>query len=130
MRFTRFSLISAAAVLASAALSVTPAMAASQVNIPFSFVASGKSFPAGQYVVDKDGNGGFLTMRGDKANIFSICIQADPVPGGKKAVVTFDHIGETYLLRSFQYGSQTTLRLDSKARDLKAAEERKIEGGL
>ena len=130
MRFTRFSLISAATVLATAALFVTPAMAASQVNVPFSFVSAGKTFPAGNYILDVTMNRNILALKGDKGIICGIGVPSEPIPSGKSGVVKFDHVGETYLLRSFQYGSRGTPRLDANAKGLKAAEERTIEGGL
>jgi hypothetical protein len=136
MKITRHSLISAAAVLATAALSLTPAMAATKVNVPFSFVASGKSFPAGVYTVDRGSLRDTLRMQDSTGNTLTwIGLPADINPTGSMAsatnrtVLKFDVVGEKYLLRTVQYGSAITSRLDKKARELEAAKERTLVAG-
>jgi hypothetical protein len=129
MQIVRHSLILAAATLAVAAASITPAKAATKVNVPFSFVASGQSFAAGTYSVEQNKLIGTVHLDGAHGGLVWIGLNADQEPRVNRTVLKFDVINDTYYLRTVQYGAQISHRFDSKVKELKAAEERMIVGG-
>ena len=128
MRITLHSLIPAAAMLAAAALSTTPAMAESTVKVPFSFVSDGHNCPAGVYSVSETNYNNTVTLHGPTQSFTWMVIPGDSAPSDKRVILKFDQIGQTYLLRSIQYHADTTSRLDKKARDLESAQERTLSG--
>ena len=128
MRITLHSLIPAAAMLVAAAIAITPAMAETVVKVPFSFVSGGKNCPAGVYSVSKTNGNDTVTLQGATGRFTWMVKPSDSAPKDERVVLKFDHIGQTYLLRSIQYGQVVTFQLDKKAKDLESAQERTLVG--
>lgn len=128
MRINFHSLIPAAVMLVAAAASITPAMAESTVNVPFSFVSGGKNCPAGVYSVSQASQKDTLTLQGPAGKFTWMVKPGDSTPADKRVVLKFDQIGQTYLLHSVQYGTVVTFQLDKKAKDLESAQERTLTG--
>jgi hypothetical protein len=111
---SRFLLVALVAT-ATATLSAKPARADASVKVPFSFTVDGKQCPAGTYRVKSDAPTNTVTLVGrDSSKIFSWIIvpktgEGDP----KKVVLQFDLAGSDHALRSIQFGSQATSRLDT-----------------
>lgn len=112
MRNTIQSLVLALAVLAAAAFTSKPAMAATTLHVPFSFMASGHSLPAGDYVVRASNPGGSVSLEGPKGKMFWLAGPGKPNPNDRRVILTFDKAVQGYLLRTVQYGSNITSQLD------------------
>jgi len=103
-------------------LAAKPALADALVKVPFSFTVKGKLCPAGTYLLKGDATSNTVTLLGhDSSKIFSWIIvprinEIDP----SRIVLQFDQAGSDHALRSIQYGSQGTSRLD---RDERRSEE-------
>ena len=110
--------ILAAAVVATAALASTSAMAET-VKVPFSFTAGGKQCPAGTYTVRRGGvDGSLVTLasREGTRQFTWILRPGDPVSEGKTAVMRFEAQGDNHVLESIHYNSQATASLIKKAK--------------
>src|SRR5262245_50006278 len=63
------------------------------VKVPFPFVANGKEFPAGQYVIERDVSNTFLLLRGENGNHASTFLPTIPAdghdPAGWRPSLTF-----------------------------------------
>ena len=107
--------ILALAFLATAALATTSAKAETNLKVPFDFTVAGQTMPAGQYILQHDQSLNSITLR-SKANgkTFTWLVGPGAVdPTGNHVDVKFDQVGDdSHILRSIQYGSQTTSRLD------------------
>ena len=117
MRSILGKLILAPVVMAATALATTTAMAESTVNVPFSFSAAGKYWPAGAYTVQKDISGNLVTLT-SKVNSMSFSAlvgPGEPAPTDSSINLKFDEVGTGHALRTIQYGPQITSRLDRKA---------------
>jgi hypothetical protein len=114
MRFNLGKLILAPAIMAAAALATHTAMAESTVKVPFGFSAAGKSWPAGEYSVQKDLGRDTVTLRSlDTADSFtSLLGPGEPSTSDSHVTLKFEDAGSTHALRTIQYGSQITSRLD------------------
>lgn len=117
MRINFKSLVLAPMALAIAAFATQPAVAATQahlVNIPFNFVAAGKTCPAGAYRVYEDNNNEILWLNGAGHGFAWILVPGDGSVRDYRVVLTFDVTGQGYLLRNVRFGSMTTHRIDKK----------------
>jgi hypothetical protein len=115
MRLNLRSLVLAPALLAAAAL--TPQLASAAVlHVPFAFTVSGHTLPAGEYTVNRDLHGGYVTLKSaDGASSFNWMITpGDPSPDSTKVAMRFDVTDSGYTLQSIQYGSLITPKLDKK----------------
>jgi len=112
-----FKFVLAPAVLAAAALATTSASAATTVKVPFSFTAGDKICPAGEYTVIHDDTTSFVTLkrRGSSDTFTYVVGPGVPYPNARKVALTFDDLGNTHVLRTIQYGSVVTSRLDKKS---------------
>ena len=67
MKNTFSKIVLASAVVAAAAFTSIPAMAASEdaanINVPFNFTVHGKTLPAGAYKIRWDENGNYVTLQ-------------------------------------------------------------------
>jgi hypothetical protein len=107
----------APAIMAAAALATNSAMAETILKVPFSFTVDGKNCPAGLYSVQLESiHGNLVTLKSkDVPQSFTWVVgPGDPAPGDTAVVLRFNELGETHALRSVQYGSQITSRLDKK----------------
>jgi hypothetical protein len=116
MRSILCNLVLAPAVMATAALATTSAMAATTLNVPFSFTVDGKKCPAGVYAVERDGIRHMVTLqgKGQQQSFMWLVGPGDSAPADAYVVLRFDELGQTHVLRSVQYGSKITSRLDAK----------------
>jgi hypothetical protein len=66
------------------------------VNVPFAFVAGGKTMPAGTYTIGEPSNGGVLLIRGNQPNSAALvlAVNAGPSTKGSADVVFSRHGGE------------------------------------
>jgi hypothetical protein len=120
MRFTLRSTVLAPLVLAAAALGANTAMAQPIIDVPFDFTVAGQACPAGTYSVRKDVKGDTVNLIGKSRNFVWAIGPGDPNPSDKRVILTFDKLGSGPALRSVQFGSSITSRLDKK---VKAAED-------
>lgn len=118
MRIHLRNIILAPAVLAVATLAATSAHAEATLKVPFSFKAVGKDCPAGDYVVSKDIKSNMVTLRSkESARSFTFLTgPGDPSPTATGVTLRFDETGSGHELRSVQYGSTITPRLDKKTK--------------
>jgi hypothetical protein len=130
MRINLYSLVLAPAVLAAAAFTAQPAQAATtyQVHVPFNFVASGKTLPAGDYVIRKGDRSYTVALENTNVGLSWMLGPGDPKPTDQRVILTFDKVGERHMLRTVQVGSMITPRLDKKFANSLAVEEQ-ITGG-
>jgi hypothetical protein len=82
-----------------------------EVNVPFPFVVTGQTFPAGQYMVEEQAGGSSLLLRGEKgihAVTFLTTIHATrQEPAGTKPALTFTRDENQYRLSSvWESGSE------------------------
>jgi hypothetical protein len=125
MRSRMYSLILAPALLAAVALTSNIASAQianetpTRLNIPFSFTVAGKICPAGAYIIRRNSLRDFyyVTLAGKNApQAFSWSMRPGEVdPTDNHIVLKFDKTGNQHALRSIQYGSLVTSRLDDKS---------------
>jgi hypothetical protein len=74
-----------------------------EVKVPFSFVVNGQSFPAGQYMVERDDMGSpVLLIRGEKRNHAAAFVSTLPAvgqdPAGTVPALTFTRYENQYRL--------------------------------
>jgi len=127
MRFTAQSLRSllpALALAALAALATNSASAQSRLNVPFNFVAGGQNCPAGTYTLTAKSWDSAVVLHGVGHDFTWLIGPGDPAPNDVRVMLTFDHVGSSYALRTVQYKSQITSRLDKNRKEsIPAAEQ-------
>lgn len=108
------ALVLASAVMA-AALTSIPAMAsvsgATTVNVPFSFTVKGNTLPAGQYRVQRDSSGSFLTLQGKNGGKSFVWVANVAAGSDNRVVLRFADDGQMHALESIQFGPMVTPRL-------------------
>ena len=82
-----------------------------EVKVPFPFVVTGHTFPAGQYMIEEQANGSSLLLRGENGNHAATFLNTTPAsrqePAGTKPALTFTHDENQYRLSSvWESGSQ------------------------
>lgn len=115
MQITSRTSILALAFLATAALATNSAKAETALKVPFNFTVAGQPMPAGQYVLLHDETFHSVTLRNKAtAKSFSWLVGPGSVnPADDRIGLNFDRLGDdSHALRSIQYGSQITSRLD------------------
>jgi len=118
MRINFKSFVLAPAVLAVAALATQTAVAESHVvNVPFTFVAAGHTCPAGNYSVSEDNYGGTVRLINRQNSFAWILVPGDATVRDHHVVLTFDVAGQNYLLRTVQFGTLVTPRIDKKYKE-------------
>ena len=111
----RFPILAFAAV---AAVALTASSAKAEVlRVPFSFSVGNKVLPAGSYTVQRDETMHMVTLRSnDSSSIFGWVVgPGDPDPSARGVVLKFDESPSGFALRSIQYNSDITSRLDKKS---------------
>jgi hypothetical protein len=75
-----------------------------EVKVPFPFVVTGQTFPAGQYMVEEQADGSVLLLRGEKGNHAVTFLTTTPAsrrePAGTKPALTFTRDENQYRLSS------------------------------
>ncbi len=117
MRSKIFTLVLAPALLAAVAFTSHTAQAETRLNVPFNFTAAGKACPAGVYTVRRDSNSDYvmLTSKETRRTFMWLITPGPSDPTGNRVVLRFDESGHNHTLRSIQYGSMVTSRLDGKS---------------
>ena len=107
-----------APVLMAAAMATT-AMAEVTLKVPFNFTVNGKTLPAGTYAVQPDAKRTFVTLRSKESSKSFTWLMGpgDPLPNDGRVVIKFDEANGTHILRSVQFGSAITSRLDKSPMD-------------
>jgi hypothetical protein len=112
MRSTLRSFVLAPAIVVAIAFTANTVMAES-IKVPFNFTVAGKSCPAGVYSVNASGNSVNLMGRSE-GNFTWLTHTGNPNSPDGRVVLTFDQVGADHVLRSVQFGSEETFRLDKK----------------
>jgi hypothetical protein len=109
MRSTLLKLFLVPAIAAAAAFASQTANA-ERVNVPFSFSAMGKTFPAGTYDVHEDLNGCFVTLRQEDGtkSLTSVLGPGVSNPDDSRVVLRFNVTGEDHVLDSIQLHAKIT----------------------
>lgn len=130
MRITLNKFVLAPVVLAAAALATGTAMAEARVNVPFNFTVAGKNYPAGPYTVIEDSIHNSVTLwgRNTPVSFTSLIGAGDPAPTDSKVILTFDELGNRFALKTIQYHSLITPRLDKHEKNIEHTPVRMIEG--
>lgn len=125
MRINVPRIMLAPAVLAAAFFTAQPVLAAPtyRVHVPFDFVVSGKTLPAGDYMVRPDNLSQNVALEGKSVAMTWILGPGDPKPSDRRVILTFDKIGDDHMLRTVQVGPMITSRIDKKYAKSLAAEE-------
>jgi hypothetical protein len=115
MRSTAFKFIMAAIVVTAASAGAHVAKAETTLKVPFSFIVSGKSMPAGLYTVQESTFHNLIIFRTkDASKSFSYTLQpGDDAPSASRVALKFDDANGRHILRAIQLGSRTTSRLDN-----------------
>ena len=82
-----------------------------EVKVPFPFVVTGQTFPAGQYMVEQQANGSSLLLRGEKGNHAVTFLRTIPAsrqePAGTNPALAFTRDENQYRLSSvWESGSE------------------------
>ena len=82
-----------------------------EVNVPFPFVVTGQTFPAGQYMVEEQAEGSVLLLRGEKGNHAVTFLRTTRAsrqePAGTQPALTFTRDEKQYRLSSvWESGSE------------------------
>lgn len=118
MRINFKSFVLAPAVLAVAALATQTAVAESHVvNVPFNFVAAGHTCPAGNYSVSEDIYGAAVRLTNHQSSLVWLLVPGDATVRGHHVVLTFDVAGQNHMLRTVQFGTMITPRIDKKYKE-------------
>lgn len=114
----RFKAILAAIVITAGALA-THTAAAETLKVPFSFTVGGQSMPAGVYSVSKDGFHNLVILKSiDASKSFTALLApGDPAPNDTRIALKFDQSGNGHILKSIQYGAETTSSLERGTRE-------------
>src|SRR5271165_4006550 len=81
------------------ALSLSAETSLINVNVPFAFVAGGKTLPAGQYTIGEPSNGGILLIRGNQPNATALVLAVNAGPSSNNhAGVTFNRRGSSVVM--------------------------------
>lgn len=118
MRFKSIrSLLPALTIAALAALATHSACAQSRFDISFNFDVSGHNCPAGMYTVERNKRLSVVTLRG-AGHAYTWHLRAgDAAPNDDRVMLTFDRVGAAYALRTVQYRSQITARIEKKRKE-------------
>lgn len=101
------------------ALAGNSAMAATRINVPFTFNVAGQTLPAGAYNLVHEPASAFVTLRSlDSNNSYTWLLNPGPNETDKKIALKFDDRNGNHVLQSVQYGSKITPRLDKGRRSI------------
>ncbi len=103
-----------AAIVVTTATSGHIARAETTLKVPFSFTVSGQPMPAGIYKVQESSSHNMVIFRNeDSSKSFSYTLQpGDDASSDRHVALKFKTAGDQHTLRSIQFGSRTTSRLD------------------
>jgi hypothetical protein len=76
-------------------------------EVPFNFTVAGQNWPAGTYLLDKNGTtySAHLQSMDAKKNLALTLSPGDPAPTDTRAILTFVEDKQNHELKSVQYGS-------------------------
>ena len=114
MQINLRTLVLASAVMATAALTSIPAVAAHAgatiLHVPFAFSVAGKTLAAGDYMVKCDSNNIISLQSADASQHFSWVTNITPENGGR-VVLRFGNNGQIHVLEAVQFGALVTAPL-------------------
>ncbi len=115
MRFMAFKSVLAAAVVLTTGALCTHAKAETTLNVPFSFSVSGKTMPAGVYLVKQDNLHNIVVLRTkDATKSFSYVLRpGSPTADNAHIALKFETAGDSHILRWIEVGSKMTSRLEN-----------------
>ena len=116
MRSIIRKVVLAPVLLAAAVVAVNTAKAEARLDVPFTFSVAGKMCPAGTYTVNRDPLHSIVTLKSKDAKKsfnFTLGPGDDAKPGS--VILKFDEIEGSHALRTVQYNSLTTSRLDKRS---------------
>jgi hypothetical protein len=94
------------------AMSLSAETALINVNVPFAFVAGGKTLPAGQYTIAEESSGGFLMIRGTQPNSTALVLAVNAgESANKKAGVIFSRRGASVVMSTVEIPGGVTYSL-------------------
>ncbi len=130
MKFSVRNIVIASVVMAAAAVTAVSASAETHLNVPFSFTVAGKVCPAGVYLVNKDLNTRLVTLTSKNTpETFRWLVNpGSPAPNDSRVTLRFDEVGDSYTLKSVQYGALITSNLDKKSKTNENVSVRIIQG--
>jgi hypothetical protein len=119
MKNTFRTFVLASAAIAAAAMATLPAMAetSTTLNVPFSFTVDGRTLPAGEYLVVRDGSSNFVKLRNRDLSFNYTWVASPTSERSDRVVLRFDGQNENHILQSVQYGPLVTARLDGKKKE-------------
>ncbi len=115
MKPTITKIMSAAGIISTL---LAPIIAKAQtVAVPFSFRVGGVVYPAGSYSVERPARGLFVWMTDTKGKeiLHRVLVAGEADLNRSGVTLRFDESGQSHLLRSIQYDSLATSRLDGKS---------------
>jgi hypothetical protein len=120
MKNTLRNIVMASAAVAAIAIGTVSASAESSVKVPFAFKVGNKVCPAGEYVVHEGFNHNLVTLssRDSKVNFAWVLTPGDGNAETAKVALKFDQIGDSQLLKTVQFGRQTTPKIDKGSKVL------------
>src|SRR5271156_2848215 len=121
LRFLLRCIVLASGIILAISLTTKTANAETRIlNVPFNFSIDGKICPAGAYSIEGARNRGSVTLKNEDASqSFTWGLRpGDPGPTDTRVVLRFDKIGHLYALRSVQFESMITPRLDKKIMEI------------
>ncbi len=95
-------------------------------QIPFEFVAAGKTLPAGTYTVSRVSSGSELLISSGDSGVFVIPVVNDSTPVDNP-LVTFDKVSDAYLLREVSTPLGTFI-IDTHREESKLAQAKQHDG--
>jgi hypothetical protein len=116
MKINFRTFVLASAVVASAALTTIPAVAATSttLKVPFSFTIDGHVLPAGEYSVVRDINHNFVHLRSANSSDEYTWVGSGSADRADRVVMTFN--AENHALETVQSGAVITPRIDKKSK--------------
>ena len=104
--------------LALFAIACLPAAAhAQQFQVPFSFVAAGRAFPAGEYRVEHLTGDGWWRIYNDRNSMMMLTNSVESPERAHPFSLIFEHVGDTYILHQLwpsQHSGRELFQLNAR----------------
>jgi len=93
------------------AMSLSAETALINVNVPFAFVAGGKTMPAGNYTIGQPSEGGVLLIRCNQPNSTALVLALNSGPNNNHAGVTFSRRGSAVVMSTIDIPGSGSYKL-------------------
>ncbi len=99
-------------------------------EVPFNFTVGGQNWPAGTYLLDKNGTtySAHLQSMDAKKNLALTLSPGDPAPNDTRAILTFAEDNQNHELKSVQFGSMVGALRQSQSRQHEQRTIRTVQG--